>query len=65
MRRLELTVLAAMITLAPRVMVQTGSAASSSEEEELKNLDHKWLDSEKKYDVTFCRRFFADSGCTR
>lgn len=61
MRRFGLMVLAAMITLAPPVMAQTKSASSSSEEEELKKLDHKWLDSEKKYDVAFCQRFFADS----
>ena len=30
-------------------------------EEELKQIDHKWLDAEKRYDVAYCEKFFADS----
>lgn len=32
-----------------------------SAEEELKQIDHKWLDAEKRYDVAYCEKFFADS----
>lgn len=40
------------------------SAASSSRpstEEDLKQIDHKWLDAEKRYDVAYCEKFFADN----
>lgn len=36
----------------------TGSAAA---EAELKEIDQKWLDAEKRYDVAYCEKFFADS----
>lgn len=61
MKRSHLLVLVAMIALPLLATAQTKTASPSNEEEELKKLDHKWLDSEKKYDVAFCQKFFADS----
>ncbi len=42
---------------AGRATAGTGTAA----EEQLKQIDRKWLDAEKRYDVAYCEKFFADS----
>jgi ketosteroid isomerase-like protein len=61
MRRFQLVFLVAMTAIAPLASAQTKSASDGSEVEALKKLDHLWLDSEKRYDVAFCQKFFADS----
>lgn len=54
--------LVVMMALAPLAFGQTkGNNTGAGVEQELKQLDHKWLDSEKNYDVAFCEKFFADS----
>ena len=64
MKRLMLVALAcfALVPLASgqtakKATVGSGAAAA----EELKQIDHKWLDAEKRYDVAYCDKFFADS----
>jgi ketosteroid isomerase-like protein len=63
MRRVTTGFIAALLAIVPLASAQTKSAqsASASAEEELKKLDHTWLDAEKRYDVAFCQKFFADS----
>ena len=62
MKRIHLATLVAILALAPLASAQTKPAtARPSAEEELKKLDHKWLDSERLLDVDYCEKFFADS----
>ena len=53
------------IVLVPLAFGQTLKKATATRvdaaEEELKQIDHKWLDAEKRYDVAYCEKFFADS----
>ena len=60
MKRFQLTALAALMMFAPHAFAQT-KAGASAEEETLKKLDHSWLDAEKRLDVAYCEKFFADS----
>lgn len=50
-----------MMAFAPLAIAQVKSTASATIEEELKKLDHKWLDSERTGDLDYCEKFFADS----
>jgi len=61
MRRFYLPVLIAILAAAPLAFGQTKPSTGTGPEEELKKLDHKWLDSEKNLDVDYCEKFFADS----
>jgi len=61
MKRVRLSVLVAMIVFAPLAIAQVKSTAPATIEEELKKLDHKWLDSERTGDLDYCEKFFADS----
>jgi len=62
MKRIHLAALVVVLALAPLASAQTKPAtAGPSVEEELKKLDHKWLDSERLLDVDYCEKFFADS----
>ena len=61
MKRVRLSVLVAMMAFAPLAIAQVKSTASATIEEELKKLDHKWLDSERTGDLDYCEKFFADS----
>ncbi len=60
MKCFHVTAIAAILMFAPLAFAQT-KAGSSAEEEELKKLDHKWLDAEKRLDIAYCEKFFADS----
>jgi ketosteroid isomerase-like protein len=60
MRRFPVAAIAAILMLAPLAFSQT-KPNSSVEEEQLKKLDHQWLDAEKRLDVAYCEKFFADS----
>lgn len=63
MKQLMLVALTCMV-LAPRAFAQTANkttAAGAVTVEELKQLDRKWLDAERRYDVAYCEKFFADS----
>jgi ketosteroid isomerase-like protein len=63
MRRLELAALACLV-LAPLAFGQTpakSTAVKGGAGEELKQLDRKWLDAERRYDVAYCEKFFSDS----
>ena len=61
MKRMQLGVLLLILALAPLANAQTKTVSTSSVEEELKKLDHKWLDSERTGDLDYCEKFFADS----
>ena len=61
MKRMQLGVLLLILALAPLAKAQTKTVSTSSVEEELKKLDHKWLDSERTGDLDYCEKFFADS----
>ena len=61
MKRVRLSVLVAMMVFAPLARAQVKSTAPATIEEELKKLDHKWLDSERTGDLDYCEKFFADS----
>jgi ketosteroid isomerase-like protein len=60
MKRFHVTAIVATLMFAPLAFAQT-KAGSSAEEEQLKKLDHQWLDAEKRLDVAYCEKFFADS----
>ena len=65
MKQLGLVALAYLV-LAPLAFGQTpakspAAKGGASAEEELKQIDHKWLDAEKRYDVAYCEKFFSDS----
>ena len=61
MKRIFLGALIVMLALAPLADAQMKSGAPAGVEEELKKLDHKWLDSERTGDLDYCEKFFADS----
>ena len=61
MKRTRLGVLVTMMVLAPLAAAQVKRSSPASAEEELKKLDHKWLDSERTGDLDYCEKFFADS----
>jgi ketosteroid isomerase-like protein len=60
MRRMQMGVLVGVMALAPLAFGQVKSSARAGVEEELKKLDHKWLDSERTGDLDYCEKFFAD-----
>ena len=45
----------------PRAFSQTNHTAAPSGEEDWTALDHKWLDAERKGDLDYLEKFFADS----
>jgi ketosteroid isomerase-like protein len=61
MRRFSMAAMVAILGFAPLAFAQTKGAAKIAVEEQLKSLDHKWLDAEKRLDVAYCEKFFADS----
>jgi len=61
MKRIHFGILIGILALAPFAKAQVKSSAPASVEEELKKLDHKWLDSERTGDLDYCEKFFADS----
>lgn len=61
MRSIHAVALVFTMALAPLAYGQVKSKASASIEEELKKLDHKWLDSERTGDLDYCEKFFAES----
>ena len=61
MNRVAAEFIIAVLTLAPLASGQTKITSTTNAEEELRKLDHTWLDSEKRYDIAFCQKFFADS----
>jgi ketosteroid isomerase-like protein len=60
MRRIHLAILMGIVMLAPGAKAQSKGSAPAGVEEELKKLDHKWLDSERTGDLDYCQKFFAD-----
>ena len=61
MKRIHLGILMGIVMFAPVAKAQSKSTAPATVEEELKKLDHKWLDSERTGDLDYCEKFFADS----
>jgi ketosteroid isomerase-like protein len=61
MKLAQLGVLVAILALAPVAKGQVKTSTAAGVEEELKKLDHKWLDSERTGDLDYCEKFFADS----
>jgi len=53
--------LVVILAFAPFARSQAKAASEAAAVEELKKLDHTWLDSEKRLDVDYCEKFFADS----
>jgi ketosteroid isomerase-like protein len=60
MKRIFLTAMVAILGFAPLASPQTKPASSASVEEQLKKFDHDWLDAEKRLDVAYCEKYFAD-----
>jgi ketosteroid isomerase-like protein len=58
--RISALALIAIFACAPLAFGQAKAAASASAEDELKKLDRSWLDAEKRLDVDYCEKFFAD-----
>ena len=61
MKRIHLGILMGIVMVAPVAKAQSKSTAPAAVEEELKKLDHKWLDSERTGDLDYLEKFFADS----
>jgi ketosteroid isomerase-like protein len=61
MKGMQLGALLAMLVLAPPAKGQQKKNAPANIQEELRELDHKWLDSERTGDLDYCEKFFADS----
>jgi ketosteroid isomerase-like protein len=61
MKRIHMGALVFVLALAPLAFGQVKSISTASIEEELKKLDHKWLDSERTGDLDYCEKFFADN----
>lgn len=51
----------AFVPLASGQTAKKATTGGAAAEAELRELDHKWLDAEKRYDVGYCEKFFADS----
>ena len=60
MKRIHLGILMGLAMFVPMAKAQSKDSAPAVEEE-LKKLDHKWLDSERTGDLDYCEKFFADS----
>src|SRR5258707_5053815 len=60
MKRIHLGILMGLVMFVPMAKAQSKDSAPAVEEE-LKKLDHKWLDSERTGDLDYCEKFFADS----
>lgn len=60
-KKISALVLLFALALAPFVFGQAKSGSATRVEEELKQLDHKWLDSERTGDLAYCEKFFAES----
>lgn len=54
-------VLALALCIAPLAFGQAKKEASAKGSEDWAALDHKWLDSERKGDLDYLEKFFADS----
>ncbi len=61
MKRVQVGSLVFILAFSPLASGQTKNKSSAGVEEELKKLDHAWLDAEKRDDVPFCEKLFADS----
>ena len=62
MTRILLSVLTLMLVGSPMVFGQAAKSKKSGDViEELKQFDHDWLDAEKRDDVAYCQKRFADS----
>lgn len=60
-RQIAAAALLLAFVLAPRSFAQTKSAESTAGTPDWTALDHKWLDSEKKGDLAYLEKFFAES----
>jgi ketosteroid isomerase-like protein len=60
MKRFQLTAVAAILMCAPLAFAQT-KTSDSAEVDALKKFDHNWLDAEKRLDIAYCEKNFADS----
>jgi ketosteroid isomerase-like protein len=61
MKLIHVVALVFTLALAPVAFSQVKSKSPAAVEEELKKLDHKWLDSERTGDLDYCEKFFAKS----
>jgi ketosteroid isomerase-like protein len=60
MRRFPMAVIAAILAFAPLAGAQTKAGSTAAVEAQLKKFDHDWLDAEKRLDVAYCEKYFAD-----
>ncbi|MGH9377025.1 MAG: nuclear transport factor 2 family protein [Terriglobia bacterium] len=62
MRRIQMMILATLLTVSPSLALgQTSGGKNADVVEQLKQLDRAWLNAEKNDDVAYCEKFFADS----
>lgn len=61
MRQIHVGALALILSVAALAFGQTKSASTPTSGEDWKELDHKWLDSERTGDLDYLEKFFADS----
>ena len=61
MKRFPMAVIVAILAFTPLAFAQTKSGSSAATvEAQLKKFDHDWLDAEKRLDVAYCEKYFAD-----
>lgn len=63
MKRFQTAVIVGILAMAPSAFAQMKAAPASSAAtiEEIKKFDHDWLDAEKRLDIAYCEKYFADS----
>jgi len=61
MKRFQLAGLFAVLMCAPHVFAQSKPVSDAATVEQLKKFDHDWLDAEKRLDIAYCEKYFADA----
>ena len=61
MRRVQFLILIAIAAGAPSIFGQGHPAKNADVIEQLKKFDHDWMDAERRDDVAYCEKYFADS----
>jgi ketosteroid isomerase-like protein len=61
MRRAQILLLIAIMAGSPSLFGQSRAGKNADVIKRLKKFDHDWLDAEKRDDVAYCEKYFADS----
>jgi ketosteroid isomerase-like protein len=61
MRTAQVLIFVAILTGSPAAFGQAAGTKDADVIEQLKKFDHDWLDAEKRDDVAYCEKYFADS----